>query len=180
MEGPCLRSRGVHARLRKISDLTNVSSPDPPISDVSLSWRVPETSGSSVHAAACLRVLGRVRINRTMARLTARDRQRYEYARQRGRQHALRATAVLRARYNVWRDALELRFRSGGVRVIPRSLLPELDSVPTATVRSVTVSPSGDAISWRALDVDVSVRGLLRRGRQSAQVDFNARGRQTT
>jgi Protein of unknown function (DUF2442) len=111
-------------------------------------------------------------------RLTARDRKRLVRARQRGRQHALRPTAVVRARYNAARRALELTLRSGEVRAIPRNLLPSVESVPAATLRTVTVSPSGDAISWRALDLDVSVRGLLRRASQAARVDFNARGRQ--
>lgn len=97
-----------------------------------------------------------------MAWVTARDRQRFAQARQRGRRHALRPTAVVRARYNAVRDLLELMLRSGQVRVVPRNLIPELESVPAAILRSVAISRAGDAISWRELDVHVSVRGLLR------------------
>jgi len=45
---------------------------------------------------------------------------------------------------------------------------------------AIRVSPAGDAISWRELDVDVSVRGLLERERRSRRVDFDAGGGQTT
>jgi hypothetical protein len=112
-------------------------------------------------------------------KLTATDRERFVRARHRGRRHALRPTAVVHARYNAVHGALELTLRSGDIRVIPRSVLPDLDSVPAATLRTVTVSPAGDAISWPALDLDVSVRGRLRRASRPARVDFNARGRQT-
>src|SRR5437867_6874760 len=74
-------------------------------------------------------------------KLTATNRERLVRARQRGRRHALRPTAVVRARYNAVRGALELTLRSGDVRVIPRNLVPGLDSVPAATLRSVNVSP---------------------------------------
>jgi hypothetical protein len=111
---------------------------------------------------------------------TATYRQRLVRARRRGRRYALRPTAVVRASYNAVRESLELTLRNGDGRVIPRHLLPDLDSVPAAILRSVTVSAAGDAISWRALDLDVSVPGLLRRASQAARVDLNARGRHTT
>jgi len=61
-----------------------------------------------------------------------------------------------------------------GKHLVPRKLLPELDGVPAAILRSIAVSPAGDAISWRDVEVDVSARGLLDRERRSRRVDFNA------
>ena len=108
------------------------------------------------------------------SKLTAADRQRFARARERGHRYATRATSVVRARYEVTGDLLGLTLRYGKVRFVPRQLVHELDGVPSVILRSVTVSPAGDAISWRGLDVDLSVRGLLDRERRSRQVDFNA------
>jgi hypothetical protein len=104
-----------------------------------------------------------------MARLTAKDRRRFEQARKRGRRHALRPAAVVRARYNAVRDALELVFRSGKVVAIPRTLLPGLKGARMSTLKAVSVSPAGDAISWRKRDIDVSVRGLLKCATESRE-----------
>lgn len=92
----------------------------------------------------------------------------------------MRAGSVVEANYDATQDCLELTQQSGQVRVVARRLLPELDGAPAAILGSVTVSPAGDAISWRELDVDVSVRGLLERDRRSRRVDFDASGGQTT
>ena len=114
------------------------------------------------------------------SKLTAADRQRFARARERGHRYAMRATAVVDARYDATRDRLELTQRNGKVRLVPRRLLPELDGVPAAILRSIAVSPAGDAISWRDVDVDVSVRGLLDRERRSRRVDFSAGAGHTT
>src|SRR5258708_38470301 len=108
------------------------------------------------------------------SRLTAADRLRFSRARERGGRYALRTTAVVRARYEVTGHLLKLTARNGKVRFVPRQLAHELDGVTAVILRSVAVSPARDAISWRALDVDLSVRGLLDRERRSRRVDFNA------
>lgn len=92
----------------------------------------------------------------------------------------MRAGAVVAVRYDGARKVLELTQRNGRVRRIQCSDLPGLDGVPVTIVRSVAVSPAGDAISWRELDVDLSVRGLLEHARRSCGVDFDAGGGQTT
>lgn len=94
--------------------------------------------------------------------------------------YAMRATAVVHVRYDATRDFLELTQRNGKLRFVPRELVPELDSVPAAILRSVAVSPAGDALSWRDVDVDVTVRGLLGCKRRSRRVDFNAGASDTT
>ena len=114
------------------------------------------------------------------SKLTAADRQRFPRARERGHRYAMRTTAVVDARYDATRDRLELTQRNGKVRLVPRRLLPELDGVPAAILRSIAVSPAGDAISWRDVEVDVSVRGLLDRERRSRRVDFSASAGHTT
>jgi hypothetical protein len=129
--------------------------------------RVRRTSGS------CVRYYGAL-LPMTSSKLTALDRQRFARARARGRRYATRATAVVRARYEVTRELLELTPRNGKIRFVPRQLVHELDGVPAAILRSVAVSPAGDVISWRAVDVDLSVRGLLDRERRSRRVDFKA------
>jgi hypothetical protein len=95
--------------------------------------------------------------------LTAADRQRFARAHENGRNHLNGGTALVAARYNEQRDALELVFRDTTTVTIPRSLLPEFASVPLAALTTACVSPAGDAISWRSLDIDLDVRGLLER-----------------
>lgn len=107
------------------------------------------------------------------SKLTTADRQRFARAREHGRRCTIHATAVVDARYDATRDHLELTQRNGKVRFAPRRLLPELDGVPAAILRSIAVSPAGDAISWRDVDVDVSAQGLVDRERRSRRVDFN-------
>src|SRR5436309_232897 len=111
---------------------------------------------------------------------TAIERLRFAQARGRGQRDAMRTGAVVAVRYDDVRDLLELTQRNGTIRRVQRSVLPELDGVPVTILQSVTVSPAGDAISWRELDVDVSVRGLLERERRSRGVDFDGRDSQTT
>ena len=62
---------------------------------------------------------------------------------------------------------VELVFRSGKVVAIPRALLPGLERARVSTLKAVSVSPACDVISWRARDVDLSVRGLLKRAKAS-------------
>lgn len=76
--------------------------------------------------------------------------------------------AVVNSRYDKVRDVVELVFRSGKVVAIPRALLPGLKGARVSTPKGVSVSPAGDAISWRTKDIDFSVRGLLKRARESA------------
>lgn len=98
--------------------------------------------------------------------LTDHDRKRFNEARNRGRRHSLRPSAVVRARHDAGDDTLELTLRSGNVRVIPRTRIPELNAVPAGRLGSVTISPAGDAISWREFDVDVHAQAILRRAKR--------------
>jgi hypothetical protein len=45
---------------------------------------------------------------------------------------------------------------------IPREMIPRLEKASASNLEAVQVSPAGDALSWRSLDVDVYVPGLLK------------------
>jgi hypothetical protein len=95
------------------------------------------------------------------AKVTAKDRERFARARAQGDARAKDPSAVVDARYDAARDALDLEFRSGGVITVPRKVVPGLVGVPTSALDAIRVSPAGDAISWPSLDVDVYVPGLV-------------------
>jgi Protein of unknown function (DUF2442) len=95
--------------------------------------------------------------------LTAKDRERFAGARARGEARAQDPSAVVEAQYDATRDAIDLRFRSGGSMTIPRQLVPGLDDVLASALGGISISPAGDALSWPSLDVDVYVPGLVAR-----------------
>jgi uncharacterized protein DUF2442 len=97
------------------------------------------------------------------ANLTAKDRDRFTRARARGQARAQDPSAVVEAQYDTTRDAIDLKFRSGGSMTIPRQIVPGLDDVPASALGSISVSPAGDALSWPLLDVDVYIPGLIER-----------------
>jgi len=97
------------------------------------------------------------------ANLTAKDRERFARARARGQARAQDPSAVVGAQYDATRDAIDLRFRSGGSMTIPRQIVPGLEGVPASALGGISVSPAGDALSWPSLDVDVYVPGLVER-----------------
>jgi hypothetical protein len=93
--------------------------------------------------------------------VTAKDRERFARARARGELRSEDASAVVDARYDVRRDMFHLMFRGGGSMTIPRAIVPGLGGASAADLEAVTVSPAGDALSWRSLDADVYVPGLV-------------------
>ena len=97
------------------------------------------------------------------ANVTAKDRERFSRARARGQARAQDPSAIVEAQYDATRDAIDLRFRSGGSMTIPRQIVPGLDDIPASALGSISISPAGDALSWPSLDVDVYVPGLVER-----------------
>ena len=95
--------------------------------------------------------------------VTARDRDRFARARARGQARTQDPSGVVDAVYDADRDTVNLTFRSGGSMTIPRRIIPGLDRVPRAARGAISVSPAGDALSWRSVDVDVFVPGLVER-----------------
>lgn len=117
------------------------------------------------------------------SRVTAEDRERYARARETGEREARSASAVVAARYWPNRDALELEFSGGGTMTIPRAAIHEVADAPASALRSVTVSPAGDAVTWRTLDVDIYVPGLVERvfgNRMFAAANGRRGGRRTS
>lgn len=95
--------------------------------------------------------------------VTASDRKRYAQARARGKARAGHPSAVVSATYDPGRDRLDLFFQGGGSMGIPRSMIPGLEGASASTLKAIEISPAGDAVSWRSLDVDVYVPGLVER-----------------
>jgi hypothetical protein len=96
-------------------------------------------------------------------RITAEDRKRYARAREVGERELRDPSAVVEARYLRNKDAVELVFSGGGLMRIPRQAISELADAPVSALRSVIISPAGDSIAWRTLDVDIYVPGLVER-----------------
>jgi len=94
-------------------------------------------------------------------KVTPEDRERFARARELGRLQAQDPSAVIGARFNERKDALELKFAGGGTMAIPRALIPSLEGASSSVLASVSVSPAGDALCWRALDIDVYIPGLV-------------------
>jgi uncharacterized protein DUF2442 len=95
--------------------------------------------------------------------VTAKERERLERARARGQARAQDPSAVVEAQYDATRDAIDLRFRSGGSMSIPRQLVPGLEEASPSALGTISVSPAGDALSWPSVDADVYVPGLVER-----------------
>jgi Protein of unknown function (DUF2442) len=68
---------------------------------------------------------------------------------------------VVTARYDRRGDVLELTLRRGIVVRLPRKQIRELANARPSDVAAVEVQPGGDGISFRPIDVDISVSGLL-------------------
>lgn len=94
---------------------------------------------------------------------TRTDRARYARAREVGRRESADYSAVADAWYDTQFHQVGLEFRTGARVLIPQRLIPGLERVSIRDLVTVTVSPAGDAVSWRCLDVDVAVPGLVER-----------------
>lgn len=99
--------------------------------------------------------------------MTSKDRERYGRARARGQAqaqaHAQHPSAVVSARYDESRGHVDLTFGGGGSMAIPCHMIPGLERASPSNLEAIEVSPAGDALSWRSLDVDVYVPGLVER-----------------
>lgn len=89
------------------------------------------------------------------------------------------ASAILDARYDAGRDAIDLQFRGGGSMMIPRQIIPGLKQAPASVLgEPISISPAGDALSWPSLDLDIYIPGLVERA-FGAHLFAAATGRQT-
>jgi hypothetical protein len=76
----------------------------------------------------------------------------------RARKAGLRATG---AYYDAATRRIVLTLTNGYLLGVPVRALPQLAGATAAQLGAVQVSPSGGMLSWDALDVDLSVPGLL-------------------
>jgi hypothetical protein len=97
------------------------------------------------------------------AKVSADDRHRFARARDLGQREANDPSAVTGVSYNRRRDTVELRFAGGGMMAIPRELIPGTERASPDDLVGVSVARAGDAVSWRSLDVDVYIPGLVER-----------------
>ena len=69
--------------------------------------------------------------------------------------------AVLYARYDPVLKNLVLDLRNGAQVALPVTEIEELHARTADELASVEVSPAGDWLLWRSIDVGISVPGLL-------------------
>jgi hypothetical protein len=72
--------------------------------------------------------------------------------------HGLRAAA---ARYSRAREQLVLELTNGTVIGVPVDIVPALGGASARDLAGVEVTPTGSALHWERLDVDLSVPGLV-------------------
>lgn len=69
---------------------------------------------------------------------------------------------VVRAGYDYALDTLDLTLRCGIIVRLPRTQIWELANAAPADVAKVEIQPDGDGLSFDAIDMHISVPGLLR------------------
>ena len=82
-------------------------------------------------------------------------------ARARERQARASGTRATRVHYDDVKQRVSLELTNGCSFAFPVSTIPALRRVSPASLKLVRLDPSGIAIQWPALDVDLSVPGLL-------------------
>jgi len=68
---------------------------------------------------------------------------------------------VIRARYDEVGDRIELTFRNGISVSLPRPRIRELRGARKSHLAAIEIQPGGDGLSFRPIDVDISVPGLI-------------------
>jgi hypothetical protein len=65
------------------------------------------------------------------------------------------------ARYDQGTDRVVVELKSGAAFAVPATMLPELDGAPPEALERVEPISGGEGIGWEALDVQISVPGIL-------------------
>ncbi len=68
---------------------------------------------------------------------------------------------VVRARFDRVRESLDLTLRNGIAVRFPRERIREIADADVDDLGKVEIQPGGDGITFRRLDIDISVPGLL-------------------
>lgn len=92
--------------------------------------------------------------------ITAADRKRYARARAAGREAEMAPSALVDARYDGRRDAIDLTFRCGVLVRIPRALVPEFADASAADLRAIKAM-TYEALECEPLDQHIYVPGLV-------------------
>jgi len=78
-----------------------------------------------------------------------------------GRQAAKTEPRAARANYQAKDNTLRIELTNGAAITVPVKLIPALKGASASEVRSVEVLGRGGGLHWEALDVDLSVPGLV-------------------
>jgi len=78
-----------------------------------------------------------------------------------GRRAAKTEPRAARATYHTKDNALRIELTNGAAISVPVKLIPALKGASPSEVRSVEVLGRGGGLHWEALDVDLSVPGLV-------------------
>jgi hypothetical protein len=78
-----------------------------------------------------------------------------------GRRAAQTEPRAARATYHAKDNALRIELTNGAAISVPVKLIPALKRASPSQVRSVEVLGRGGGLHWEALDVDLSVPGLV-------------------
>jgi hypothetical protein len=78
-----------------------------------------------------------------------------------GRRAAKAEPRAARATYRARDDVLRIELTNGAAITLPVKLIPALKGASPSEVRSVEVLGRGGGLHWEALDVDLSVPGLV-------------------
>jgi len=78
-----------------------------------------------------------------------------------GRQAAKTEPRAAHATYNAKDNTLRIELTNGAALTVPVQLIPALKGASVNEVRSVEVLGRGGGLHWEALDVDLSVPGLV-------------------
>ena len=78
-----------------------------------------------------------------------------------GRRAAKTEPRAARATYRAKDNALRIELTNGAAITVPVKLIPALKRASPSEVRSVEVLGRGGGLHWEALDVDLSVPGLV-------------------
>ena len=78
-----------------------------------------------------------------------------------GRQAAKTEPRAARATYYAKEHVLQIELTNGAAITVPVKLIPALKGASPSDIRSVEVLGRGGGLHWEALDVDLSVPGLV-------------------
>ena len=80
----------------------------------------------------------------------------------RGAVEMLRTPRAVTARYSKTHKTVRIELSNGAAFEFPAALAEGLADAPVKALEKIDLSPAGSGLHWPALDVDLSVEGLLK------------------